>query len=96
MQEEPLDLILHLFSVFQIQPRPTRVSLIVTLCSCKMIPLPAGSIQVLSRHVRLCLFDGNRVSGCLMTKKGLDKVYMMPRSRQQPTPPVVSETYQGT
>uniref|UniRef100_A0A8C0A0Q7 Nephrocystin 1 n=1 Tax=Anas zonorhyncha TaxID=75864 RepID=A0A8C0A0Q7_9AVES len=44
-----------------IQPRPTRVSLIVTLCSCKMIPLPAGSIQVLSRHVRLCLFDGNRV-----------------------------------
>uniref|UniRef100_A0A8B9C3T6 Nephrocystin 1 n=1 Tax=Anser brachyrhynchus TaxID=132585 RepID=A0A8B9C3T6_9AVES len=44
-----------------IQPRPTRVSLVVTLCSCKMIPLPAGSIQVLSRHVRLCLFDGNRV-----------------------------------
>ncbi|NXG86866.1 NPHP1 protein, partial [Stercorarius parasiticus] len=44
-----------------IYPRPTRVSLIVTLCSCKMIPLPGASIQVLSRHVRLCLFDGNRV-----------------------------------
>ncbi|XP_009863337.1 PREDICTED: nephrocystin-1, partial [Apaloderma vittatum] len=44
-----------------ISPRPTRVSLIVTLCSCKMIPLPRPSIQVLSRHVRLCLFDGNRV-----------------------------------
>ncbi|NXE18767.1 NPHP1 protein, partial [Ardeotis kori] len=44
-----------------ISPRPTRVSLIVTLCSCKMIPLPGVSIQVLSRHVRLCLFDGNRV-----------------------------------
>ncbi|XP_055672408.1 nephrocystin-1 isoform X2 [Falco peregrinus] len=44
-----------------IYPRPTRVSLIVTLCSCKMIPLPGLSIQVLSRHVRLCLFDGNRV-----------------------------------
>ncbi|XP_042666445.1 nephrocystin-1 isoform X1 [Centrocercus urophasianus] len=42
-------------------PTPTRVSLIVTLCSCKTIPLPAASIQVLSRHVRLCLFDGNRV-----------------------------------
>lgn len=42
-------------------PIPTRVSLIVTLCSCKTIPLPAASIQVLSRHVRLCLFDGNRV-----------------------------------
>uniref|UniRef100_A0A8C0B421 Nephrocystin 1 n=1 Tax=Buteo japonicus TaxID=224669 RepID=A0A8C0B421_9AVES len=44
-----------------IYPRPTRVSLTVTLCSCKMIPLPGVSIQVLSRHVRLCLFDGNRV-----------------------------------
>ncbi|NXC21002.1 NPHP1 protein, partial [Corythaeola cristata] len=44
-----------------IYPRPTRVSLIVTLCSCKTIPLPGVSIQVLSRHVRLCLFDGNRV-----------------------------------
>ncbi|XP_015712144.1 nephrocystin-1 isoform X4 [Coturnix japonica] len=42
-------------------PIPTRVSLIVTLCSCKTIPLPASSIQVLSRHVRLCLFDGSRV-----------------------------------
>ncbi|XP_074844530.1 nephrocystin-1 isoform X2 [Carettochelys insculpta] len=44
-----------------IQPRPTRISLILTLWSCKMIPLPGVSIQVLSRHVRLCLFDGNRV-----------------------------------
>ncbi|NXV71385.1 NPHP1 protein, partial [Atlantisia rogersi] len=44
-----------------IYPRPTRVSLIVTLCSCKMIPLPGVSIQVLSRHIRLCLFDGNQV-----------------------------------
>ncbi|NXD84634.1 NPHP1 protein, partial [Halcyon senegalensis] len=44
-----------------IHPRPTRVSLIVTLSICKMIPLPGVSIQVLSRHVRLCLFDGNRV-----------------------------------
>nr|XP_006116306.1 nephrocystin-1 [Pelodiscus sinensis] len=44
-----------------IQPRPTRISLILTLWNCKMIPLPGVSIQVLSRHVRLCLFDGNRV-----------------------------------
>ncbi|XP_067388901.1 nephrocystin-1 isoform X1 [Emydura macquarii macquarii] len=44
-----------------IQPKPTRISLILTLWSCKMIPLPGVSIQVLSRHVRLCLFDGNRV-----------------------------------
>uniref|UniRef100_A0A2K6GHN1 Nephrocystin-1 n=1 Tax=Propithecus coquereli TaxID=379532 RepID=A0A2K6GHN1_PROCO len=38
-----------------------RVSLILTLWSCKMIPFPGTSIQVLSRHVRLCLFDGNKV-----------------------------------
>uniref|UniRef100_A0A8C3XZK5 Nephrocystin 1 n=1 Tax=Catharus ustulatus TaxID=91951 RepID=A0A8C3XZK5_CATUS len=44
-----------------IHPRPTRVSLIVTLCSCKMIPLPGTGVRVLSRHVRLCLFDGSRV-----------------------------------
>ncbi|NWV63562.1 NPHP1 protein, partial [Malurus elegans] len=44
-----------------IHPRHTRVSLIVTLCSCKMIPFPGTGVQVLSRHVRLCLFDGSRV-----------------------------------
>ncbi|XP_006156690.1 nephrocystin-1 isoform X2 [Tupaia chinensis] len=44
-----------------IKSRPSRVSLILTLWSCKMIPLPGMSIQVLSRHVRLCLFDGNKV-----------------------------------
>ncbi|NXO42413.1 NPHP1 protein, partial [Locustella ochotensis] len=44
-----------------IHPRPTRVSLIVTLCSCKMIPFPGTGVRVLSRHVRLCLFDGIRV-----------------------------------
>nr|KAF6423248.1 nephrocystin 1 [Rousettus aegyptiacus] len=44
-----------------IRSRPSRVLLILTLWSCKMIPLPGVSIQVLSRHVRLCLFDGNKV-----------------------------------
>ncbi|XP_060165863.1 nephrocystin-1 isoform X3 [Globicephala melas] len=44
-----------------IKSRPSRVSLILTLWSCKMIPLPGVSIQVLSRHVRFCLFDGNKV-----------------------------------
>ncbi|XP_057597142.1 nephrocystin-1 [Hippopotamus amphibius kiboko] len=44
-----------------IRSRPSRVSLILTLWSCKMIPLPGVSIQVLSRHVRLCLFDGSKV-----------------------------------
>ncbi|XP_075419262.1 nephrocystin-1 isoform X1 [Tenrec ecaudatus] len=44
-----------------IKSRTSRVSLALTLWSCKMIPLPGTSIQVLSRHVRLCLFDGNKV-----------------------------------
>nr|XP_033791448.1 nephrocystin-1 isoform X1 [Geotrypetes seraphini] len=44
-----------------IQARQTHFSLILTLWSCKMIPLPGTSIQVLSRHIRLCLFDGNKV-----------------------------------
>ncbi|KAL4825283.1 hypothetical protein H8958_019870 [Nasalis larvatus] len=48
-----------------IRSRPSRISLILTLWSCKMIPLPGMSIQVLSRHVRLCLFDGNKVSRIL-------------------------------
>ncbi|KAH0622815.1 hypothetical protein JD844_025512 [Phrynosoma platyrhinos] len=48
-----------------IQSRPTRISLVVTLWNCKAIPFPGLSIQVLSRHVRLCLFDGNRVTGIL-------------------------------
>ncbi|KAM6280336.1 nephrocystin-1 isoform 2-T2 [Porphyrio hochstetteri] len=52
-------------------PRPTRVSLIVTLCSCKMIPLPGVSIQVLSRHVRLCLFDGNQVLSNVHTVRAM-------------------------
>ncbi|XP_077891640.1 uncharacterized protein LOC144372096 isoform X2 [Ictidomys tridecemlineatus] len=46
---------------YQIKSRPSRVSLILTLWSCKMIPLPGTSIQVLSRHVCLCLYDGSKV-----------------------------------
>lgn len=56
-------------AVFQIHPRPTRVSLIVTLCSCKMIPFPGTGVRVLSRHVRLCLFDGSRVKNMSASQK---------------------------
>ncbi|XP_044148222.1 nephrocystin-1 [Bufo gargarizans] len=50
-----------------ILPLPTRVSVSLTLWSCKMIPLPGASIQILSRHVRLCLFDGNKVLSNIQT-----------------------------
>ncbi|XP_073413597.1 nephrocystin-1 isoform X2 [Dendrobates tinctorius] len=45
----------------EILPLPSQVSIFLTLWSCKMIPLPGASIQILSRHVRLCLFDGSKV-----------------------------------
>ncbi|NWZ37617.1 NPHP1 protein, partial [Brachypodius atriceps] len=54
-----------------IHPRPTRVSLIVTLCSCKMIPFPGTGVRVLSRHVRLCLFDGSRVLSNIHTVRAM-------------------------
>ncbi|NXG17766.1 NPHP1 protein, partial [Grallaria varia] len=44
-----------------ISRRAPRVAQAVSLCSCRMIPVPGASVQVLSRHVRLCLFDGTRV-----------------------------------
>ncbi|NXG09112.1 NPHP1 protein, partial [Sakesphorus luctuosus] len=44
-----------------IWPRPSRVAQAVSLCGCRMIPVPGASLQVLSRHVRLSLFDGTRV-----------------------------------
>ncbi|XP_042132130.2 nephrocystin-1 isoform X3 [Peromyscus maniculatus bairdii] len=54
-----------------IMSRPSLVSLILTLWSCKMIPLPGTSIQVLSRHVRLCLFDGNKVLSNIHTVRAV-------------------------
>ncbi|XP_043913214.1 nephrocystin-1 [Protopterus annectens] len=44
-----------------IRARPTRVMLLLILWSCKNIPLPGTSIDVLSRHVRFCVFDGSKV-----------------------------------
>ncbi|XP_038186387.1 nephrocystin-1 isoform X3 [Arvicola amphibius] len=54
-----------------IMSRLSRVSLILTLWSCKMIPLPGTSIQVLSRHVRLCLFDGSKVLSNIHTVRAV-------------------------
>ncbi|XP_031227695.1 nephrocystin-1 isoform X2 [Mastomys coucha] len=54
-----------------IMSRPSRVSLILTLWSCKMIPLPGTSIQVLSRHIRLCLSDGSKVLSNIHTVRAV-------------------------
>uniref|UniRef100_UPI00398EAE67 nephrocystin-1 isoform X2 n=1 Tax=Pristiophorus japonicus TaxID=55135 RepID=UPI00398EAE67 len=44
-----------------VRPRKTHLTHMFTLWSCRMIPLPGPAVQVLSRHVRFCLFDGQRV-----------------------------------
>ncbi|RXN29830.1 nephrocystin-1 isoform X3 [Labeo rohita] len=45
----------------KVHGRPSRVSLTLTLWSCRMIPPPGVGLQVLSRHVRLCAFNGTQV-----------------------------------
>ncbi|XP_051503102.1 nephrocystin-1 isoform X3 [Myxocyprinus asiaticus] len=45
----------------KVHGRPSRVSLTLTIWSCRMIPPPGVGLQVLSRHVRLCAFNGTQV-----------------------------------
>ncbi|XP_078068431.1 nephrocystin-1 [Mustelus asterias] len=44
-----------------LHPRKSFISLKFTLWSARMIPLPGSAVQVLSRQIRFCLFDGQRV-----------------------------------
>ncbi|KAK7902108.1 hypothetical protein WMY93_018877 [Mugilogobius chulae] len=45
----------------RVRPRQVKVSVCFTLWSCKQIPTPGVGVQVLSRHIHLCAFDGNKV-----------------------------------
>uniref|UniRef100_A0A3B3ZG06 SH3 domain-containing protein n=1 Tax=Periophthalmus magnuspinnatus TaxID=409849 RepID=A0A3B3ZG06_9GOBI len=45
----------------RVRPRQVKVNVCFTLWSCKQIPTPGVGVQVLSRHVHLCAFDGNQV-----------------------------------
>ncbi|XP_077437421.1 nephrocystin-1 isoform X2 [Vanacampus margaritifer] len=45
----------------RVRLRHTRTCVCFTLWSCKRIPTPGVGVQVLSRHIRLCAFDGNQV-----------------------------------
>nr|XP_055028763.1 nephrocystin-1 [Misgurnus anguillicaudatus] len=45
----------------KVHGRPSKVSLTLNLWSCRMIPTPGVGLQVLSRHVRLCAFNGSQV-----------------------------------
>ncbi|XP_038593822.1 nephrocystin-1 [Micropterus salmoides] len=45
----------------RVRARQVRSCVCFTLWSCRMIPTPGIGVQVLSRHIRLCAFDGTQV-----------------------------------
>ncbi|KAM4607413.1 nephrocystin-1 [Polymixia lowei] len=45
----------------RVRARQVRTSVCFTLWSCRMIPTPGVGVHVLSRHIRLCAFDGTQV-----------------------------------
>ncbi|XP_062320637.1 nephrocystin-1 isoform X1 [Osmerus eperlanus] len=45
----------------KVRAREVRASVCVTLWSCKIIPTPGVGVNVLSRHVRFCVFSGVQV-----------------------------------
>ncbi|GFN82903.1 nephrocystin-1-like, partial [Plakobranchus ocellatus] len=45
----------------KIRPRSTRIERVITLVSGLQIPPPGAGIEVLDRHVRMCLFDGHHI-----------------------------------
>uniref|UniRef100_A0A7N6BJN9 SH3 domain-containing protein n=1 Tax=Anabas testudineus TaxID=64144 RepID=A0A7N6BJN9_ANATE len=45
----------------RVRARQVRICVCFTLWSCRMIPTPGVGVQVLSRHIRLCAFDGAQV-----------------------------------
>uniref|UniRef100_A0A3B5QGF7 Nephronophthisis 1 n=1 Tax=Xiphophorus maculatus TaxID=8083 RepID=A0A3B5QGF7_XIPMA len=45
----------------RVRARQVRNCVCFNLWSCKMIPTPGVGVQVLSRHIRMCAFDGTQV-----------------------------------
>ncbi|XP_033468640.2 nephrocystin-1 [Epinephelus lanceolatus] len=45
----------------RVRARQVRTCVCFSLWSCRMIPTPGVGVQVLSRHIRLCAFDGTQV-----------------------------------
>ncbi|XP_036980006.1 nephrocystin-1 isoform X2 [Acanthopagrus latus] len=45
----------------RVRARQVRICVCFTLWSCRMIPTPGVGVQVLSRHIRLCAFNGTQV-----------------------------------
>ncbi|KAL2083491.1 hypothetical protein ACEWY4_021264 [Coilia grayii] len=51
----------------KVRARTSRVCVCVSLWSCRMIPPPGVGLQVLSRHIRFCAFDGEKVLSNIYT-----------------------------
>ncbi|KAF7670261.1 hypothetical protein LDENG_00027470 [Lucifuga dentata] len=45
----------------RVRAQQVRMSVCFTLWSCRWIPTPGVGVNVLSRHIRLCAFDGTQV-----------------------------------
>ncbi|KAL4237292.1 Nephrocystin-1 [Mactra antiquata] len=45
----------------KIRPKLAREQRIITISNCRQIPVPSGGLEVKSRHVRMCLFDGQNI-----------------------------------
>ncbi|XP_034537223.1 nephrocystin-1 [Notolabrus celidotus] len=45
----------------RVRARQVRTCACFSLWSCRMIPTPGVGVQVLSRHIRICAFDGTQV-----------------------------------
>ncbi|KAK3702774.1 hypothetical protein RRG08_042758 [Elysia crispata] len=45
----------------KLRPRSTRIERVVTFVSGLQIPPPGAGIEVLDRHIRMCLFDGHHI-----------------------------------
>ncbi|XP_038151645.1 nephrocystin-1 [Cyprinodon tularosa] len=55
----------------KVRAREVRNCVCFNVWSCKMIPTPGVGVQVLSRHIRLCAFDGAQVLSNIHTVRAL-------------------------
>ncbi|XP_041644769.1 nephrocystin-1 isoform X2 [Cheilinus undulatus] len=51
----------------RVRARQVRMCVCFSLWSCRMIPTPGVGVQVLSRHIRVCAFDGTQVLSNIYT-----------------------------
>ncbi|XP_060561259.1 nephrocystin-1-like isoform X1 [Ruditapes philippinarum] len=53
----------------KIRAKIAREQRIVTLVNCRQIPTPGAGLEIKSRHVRMCLFDGQNILSNIHTVK---------------------------